>query len=167
MKAPVIINTASQNDIARSAKQRLQAELSLRVSGQNIWVGLGDKLTHYDWDSGKVLREITLPESGGELVEHGDELLMIGAQSVTHISLASGDSRVEAFGATGRRQHWPPRKIPPPADCRARVRDNGQPLDPQKVEAQAQNLKTARADRFARIARQRPARAATGGRAQG
>ena len=42
----------------------LQAELSLRVSGQNIWVGKGDKLTHYDWDTGKVLREITLPEAG-------------------------------------------------------------------------------------------------------
>jgi hypothetical protein len=131
----------SQNDIARSAKRMLQAELSLRVSGQNIWVGLGDKLTHYDWDSGRVLREITLPESDGELVENGGELLMLGAQSVTHISLASGDSRVEQFGVPGvttlaSAQNSATGGLP------GASADSGQPLDPQKVEAQAQNLKT-------------------------
>ncbi len=74
----------------------------MHVAGQNIWVGKGDELTHYDWDSGKVVREITLPERGGELVENGDELLMLGEQSVTHISLVSGDSNVEQFGGAGR-----------------------------------------------------------------
>ena len=91
----------TQDDIERSVRQALQSELTLRVSGQNIWVGKADKLTHYDWDSGKVVREITLPERAGELVESGDELQMIGAQSVTHISLASGDSHVEQFGPAG------------------------------------------------------------------
>ncbi len=128
----------SQGEIERSAKQELQAELTLRVSGQNIWVAREGRMAHYDWDSGKVLREITLPERGGELVENGDELLMLGAQSVTHISLASGDSRVEQFG-------------PPGATTVALAQNDaggglsdagGKPLDPKKVEAQAQNLKT-------------------------
>ena len=131
----------SQDDIARSAKQKLQAELSLRVSGQNIWVGLGDKLTHYDWDTGKVLRTIALPESGGELVEHDGELLVLGAQSVTHISLASGDSRVEQLNVPGATalasaQNSAGGGLP------GTGADSGQPLNPQTVEAQAQNLKT-------------------------
>ena len=127
-------------DIERSVKQMLQAELSLRVSGHNIWVGKGDELTHYDWDSGKVLREITLPERGGELVENGDELLMLGAQSVTHISLASGDSRVEQFGAPGATMLASAHNSTG-GGLPGTGANNGGPLDPQKVEAQAQNLK--------------------------
>ena len=133
----------SQATIEREAKIGLQQELQLRVAGQNVWVGRGGKLDHYDWDTGKVVREITLPETGGELVENGDELLMLGAQSVTHVSLASGDSRTEQFGAPG-------------ATALAANQDagnsgggglslsggnNGRPLDPAKVAAQAQNLK--------------------------
>ena len=130
----------SADDIERSAKQLLQAQLSLHVSGQNIWVGNAGRLTHYDWDTGKVLREIPLPERGGELAERGDELLLLGAQSVTHISLASGDSRVEQFDATGTTtlaagQNSAAGGLPGASN------DNGKPLDPQKVEAQAQGLK--------------------------
>ena len=126
----------TQDAIERSVKQALQSELTLRVSGQNIWVSRGDKLTHYDWDSGKVVRDITLPERAGELVESGGELQMIGAQSVTHISLASGDAQVEQFGPAGAKT----------VALAQNDAGGGLPgagagkLDPQKVEAQAQNL---------------------------
>jgi hypothetical protein len=130
----------SQETIERETKIGLQRELLLRVSGQNVWVGKGDKLTRYDWDTGKVMHEITLPEFGDELVESGDELLMLGAQSVTHVSLASGDSRVEQFGAQGG--------ATPAAKGGAGgsgggglLSTDGKPLDPAKVAAQAQNLK--------------------------
>ena len=126
----------SPGDIETSAKQMLQAELSLRVSGQNIWVGKGGKLARYDWDSGKVVSEITLPERGGELVENGDELLMLGAQSVTHISLASGESRVERFGPPGATM------LASAQNSAGGGLNDGGKLDPQKVEAQAQNLNT-------------------------
>jgi hypothetical protein len=143
-------------EIEKLLKQGLQAGLSLHVSGQNIWVGRTelslrasnqntrvdqkDILTHYDWDSGKVLNEITLPERGGELVENGDELRMLGAQSVTHISLASGDFRVEQFGVPGATLLA---SAPNSAGggLPGTGADDGRPLDPQKVEAQAQNLK--------------------------
>ena len=129
----------SQDDIERSVKQALQSELTLHVSGQHVWVGKEDKLTQYDWASGKVAREITLPERDGELIESGDELQMIGIQSVTHISLGSGDVRVEQFGPAGAR----------PMKLVQNVAGGGLPdatteagkLDPQKVEVQAQNLK--------------------------
>ena len=76
----------------------LQAGLSLQVSGQDIWVGKGGKLAQYDWDSGKIVREISLPERGGQLAGNSSAPLLSGA-------------------------------------------NDGRPLDPQQVEAQAQGLK--------------------------
>jgi outer membrane protein assembly factor BamB len=49
----------------REAKIELQSQFALRVSGQDIWVGTPGKLRHYDWDSGKVLSETSLPQFGG------------------------------------------------------------------------------------------------------
>ena len=133
----------SPSDVERSVVQSLQAELALHVSGQEVWVGREDTLTHYDWDTGKVLRQITLPESGGELTEDGNELLMIGAQSVTHINLATGDTQVEKFGVPGATPMVVARTGAGAGGGLPGIGpDNGQPLNPQKVEAQAQNLKT-------------------------
>ena len=130
----------SQDNIERSARRLLQSELALRVAGQNVWVGKEGTLTHYDWDTGKVLRAVALPETGGGLVQNGDELLMLGAQSATHISLASGDSRVEQFAAPGATlvaagQTAPGAGLPDTGNA------NGKPLDPAKVEAQVAGLK--------------------------
>ena len=127
----------SQDAMARGAKIGLQRELLLRVSGKNIWVGKGDKLTHYDWDTGKVAGEITLPENGDAFIERDGELLMLGAGSVTHVSLASGESRVEQFR--------PPGAVTVAASGNAPggglFAKDGQPLDPNKVAAEAQNMK--------------------------
>jgi len=121
----------------RLAKIALQGALSLQVSGQNIWVANADKLTHYDWDSGKVLREITLPERGGELVENGDELLVVGAQSVARVNLTSGDSRFVQFGSDAEHAVA---AVPKPDTAGLPGTTSNQPLDPKKVEAQVQNL---------------------------
>jgi hypothetical protein len=129
----------SAGDIERSVRQELQSELGLHVSGQNVWVENAGKLTHYDWDSGRALRDLTLPERGGALVEKGDELQMIGAASVTHVSLASGDAHIDQFGPAGMKtielaQNDAGAGLPGSGG------DGSRPLDPQKVEAQAQNL---------------------------
>lgn len=121
----------------RTAKQDLQAALTLHVSGQNIWVENEGKLTHYDWDTGNVVKTVTLPEAEGELVESGDELQIIGAKSVTHISLATGESRVEEFGPPGAKTIVLAQNDTGGLTGGA----NGQPMDPQKVEAQVQNMK--------------------------
>ncbi|MBW8863574.1 MAG: PQQ-binding-like beta-propeller repeat protein [Verrucomicrobia bacterium] len=127
-------------DIERGAKIDLQEELHMRVSGQNIWVAKGDKMTQYDWETGKVLRDVKLPEFGGELTEVGDELQMIGGQSVTHVSLASGEFRVEEFHEPGAK----PVAAPAPGTGKpgggGLFSTDGKPLDPGKVAAQAQNL---------------------------
>ena len=130
----------TQAQIERAVKMTLHASLLLRVSGQNIWVGHRDKLTHYDWDTGKVVREITLPEAADALIEGDGELLVLGAQSVTHISLASGDTRVEQFLASGA-------EAPVASGSTAASglplagADSGGALDPNQVANQAQNLK--------------------------
>lgn len=132
-----------QDTITRESKIALQRELQLRVAGQNVWVGRGNQLAHYDWDTGKVVRTITLPEVGNEFVQRGDELLLLGAQSVTHVNLVSGDSRVEPVGGAGA---LPLAANPGAGDSGGgglplSGANGGQPLDPAKVAAQAQNLK--------------------------
>jgi hypothetical protein len=129
----------------REAKIALQRELSLHVSGQNIWVVSSDKLTHYDWNTGRILQEIPLPQFHGELILRQDELLMfqgtgVGAQSITHISLANGEEHTEEFhepgavavastpGASGNSGNSAPGAA------------GGQPPDAQKLAEQAQNL---------------------------
>ena len=130
----------TQAQIERAVKMTLHASLLLRVFGQNIWVGNGNQLTDYDWDTGKVVREITLPEAADALIAGDGELLVLGAQSVTHISLASGDARVEQFTGSGA-------EIPvaggstPAGGLPLAGADNGGALDPNQVAGQAQNLK--------------------------
>jgi len=128
----------SADSIERTVRQDLQGELTLHVSGQNIWVEKENKLTHYDWDSGKVVKDVTLPEREGQLVDTGDELQIIGAKSVTHISLASGESHTEEYGPSGAKTI-----VLAQNDAGGGLvgADGSQPLDPKKVEAQAANMK--------------------------
>ena len=93
-----------------------------------------------------MLQEIALPESGGELVERDDELQIAGAESVTHINLANGETHTENVQAVGA-------ELATSAPGAARAGnsatgglpvaglDNSRPLDPNKVASQAQNLK--------------------------
>jgi hypothetical protein len=121
--------------IARMVNVEMQQELQLRVSGQNVWVEKGNKLTQYDWATGNATRTIPLPESGGELVEANGELQSIGSESVTHISLADGSTRVESFSGT-------PAVTPTQGPSGSSLaHDNGQPLDPGKIANEAANMK--------------------------
>jgi hypothetical protein len=128
----------SQEDIVRSVKQALQSALALHVSGQNVWVAQAGKLTRYDWDTGKAVRVVDLPESDVELVESGDELQVVGLLSVTHVSLANGDVRVEQVGPAGARTVAVAR-----TDAGGGLpgtSGNDRSMDPKRAEAQAQNI---------------------------
>jgi hypothetical protein len=130
----------SFEQIERDIKIAMQSSLLLRVSGQSIWVGKGDRLTRYDWETGRALREITLPEAGSEIIEKDDEILMLGAQSVTHVSLASGDSRVEQFRQPGVTTVAGTAGTAGKTSSGGLLDKSGQPLDPAKVAAEARNL---------------------------
>jgi hypothetical protein len=132
-------NHHSAETIALSVKQALQSELVLHVSGHHVWVAQGGKLTPYDWETGKAGQTVDLPEQGGEMVESGNELQVVGLFSVTHVSLTDGKVQVEPLTPRGTKsvvlgQAEASGGLP------GTVGSDGQPLDPKKVEAQAQNL---------------------------
>jgi len=141
-----------QSKLEEMTARDLEGELQLHVSGQNVWVGTSGKLTHYDWDTGKVLQEIPLANRAGEFIARNDEFLIMGAGAngqalVTHINPASGESRVEeigqpgqtaiaqnAPGATGSAGIEPTTGLP--------LTPGTEPMNPAKVAEQAQNLST-------------------------
>ncbi len=132
-------HTPMHDDTVREAKQALEGELNLHVSDHNIWVANGDKMTQYDWATGAPGKQVTLPEIGEDVTEANGELLVYGQQSVTHISLADGESHVDKI-VRG------PRTLASGGDTEGgglplNGADAGKPLDPQKVAAQAQNMK--------------------------
>ena len=143
------------NEIAKEVQQALESSLQLFVQGQNIWVAHDGKLTRYDWETGKPGQGIALPNRYEEPSVDGSELLFadengFGQQIITHINLASGETRTEEIGepktsatlATAAKKAGAKNKqgaegagLPNnPAD------DSNRPLDPTKVARDAQNL---------------------------
>ncbi len=132
-------HTRLHADVVRDAKIGLQEALILHVSGQNIWVANGDKMTQYDWATGSPGKVVTLPEEGSDLQEVNGELLVYGPESVTHVSLADGESHVEKIGGAGGPGLAASGNLPG-GGLPVAGGDAG-PMDPQKVARQAQNLK--------------------------
>ncbi len=147
----------------KEVRDQMEAALMLRVSGSNVWIGklvestnTSDEfappdyqLTHYDWDSGRILQQITVPMVAGDFIERKNELMLlnqtdVGAAFVTHVSLADGTISKEEFYDPGATKELAAAGAGPGA---GRNNANGglfpkgdQALDPQKVAAQAQNL---------------------------
>jgi hypothetical protein len=145
----------------RMAETELGRAFHLQVSGSNVWVATPEKLTHYDWNTGRVLDEIPLREENGSFISQGDELLsvnenVVGQQMVTHINLANGETRTEEIGgaektavaagksgagatllASSRGAGGAPTAGLPVGTPGA---DAGKPMDPEKVAEQAQRL---------------------------
>jgi hypothetical protein len=148
----------------RKRAQRVEGEgLDLRVRGENIWVLSPGKLTRYDRDTGKPLKEIPVPAGYGGLIPRGDELLNVdletGKPIVTHINLNTCETRTEEISS-------PPASVDltlmtnvagtKPASSAALAasrgagkaglpigvpgRDAGKVMDPRKVAEQAQRL---------------------------
>jgi outer membrane protein assembly factor BamB len=134
-----------QSKLEESATRAMEGELQMHVSGQNIWVSTPGRLTHYDWDTGKVLQEIPLA-GRTEFIARNDEFLIMGTGAngqnlVTHINPATGESRVEEVGqpgqmavATGSAGMDPATGLP--------LTPGIAPMNPAKVAEQAQNLST-------------------------
>jgi hypothetical protein len=149
--------------LRKSAQRAAEEGLDLRVRGENIWVLKPGKLTRYDRDTGKPLKEIAVPAVYGGLIPRGDELMNVdletGKPIVTHINLNTCETRTEEISAP-----------PPAADITATTnlagtkpagsgavaasrsggkaglpvgvpgRDAGKVMDPKKVAEQAQRL---------------------------
>jgi outer membrane protein assembly factor BamB len=157
----VIPKMPSREELTQNLERMAAAGLQLYVRGQNVWVGEPGKLTHCDWDTGRPLQEIPLTGGFAGLVFQNDELLSMepgeqGQQLITHINLASGESRKEEIGQPGNATVAVARKSPgttalamagvasssPTAGLPVGVpgTDMGKPMDPAKVAEQAQSL---------------------------
>ena len=144
-----IIRVPGPDRLKSQLERAAAAALQLRVMGHNIWVGSPGKLSRYDWDTGKVVKEFPAP---GGLIPHGQELLAFvepvpGQPSVTRINLATGESQTEALGGAAAGSG-----VKPPAGPGGRGadlaglptgvpgRDAGKAMDPAKIAQQAQHL---------------------------
>lgn len=85
-------------DLVKGTEKAAAASLELFVSGQNVWVSMPGRVARYDWTTGEPKQEI--PVEGYGVVERGNELIAStedasGQESVTHINLATGETRSE------------------------------------------------------------------------
>jgi len=149
-------------NITEFVEQALDAMLQLQVEGSNIWVGTPDKLTHYDWNTGKVVQEIPVAGGFGDTILQNGELLMVGEsgtgqQLITHVNLATGEQHTEVISQPGQSavataQNPSSQRLVASALAAAAAgpqtaglplkpgEDAGKPLDPGKVAEQAQNM---------------------------
>jgi outer membrane protein assembly factor BamB len=155
-----LASEAGNMDMGQFVEQAMEEGMQLQANGSNVWVSAPGKLTHYDWDTGKVLQEIPLAGGMGEMIPQGNELLMMGEsetgqQRVTHVNLATGELRTEDIGQPEKPADAPARNASgktvvasargaggsPAAGLPLRPGANaGKALDPEKVAEQAQSL---------------------------
>jgi hypothetical protein len=133
--------------LEKMAWKILEVQLSLQVSGSNVWLGDAVRLTHYDWDSGRELQAVPLGPGRGLLVAGNGELLVMresetGAKFVTHVNYADGGQRTEEFHETGKLTLATGAASPGGSGLPSANGTPGQPMDPSKVAEQAQNLTT-------------------------
>jgi len=143
--------------LSQSLERDAGASLRLWVRGRNIWVLSSEKLTRYDWDTGKLAQEIKLPGSNGGLICRDDELLTLNSESgrptITSVNLNSCDSRTTELteqspavnqATTGMKTKNAAQSGGKTAKAGLPTgmpgRDAGKVMDPAKVAAQAQHL---------------------------
>ncbi|HEY2084209.1 MAG TPA: PQQ-binding-like beta-propeller repeat protein, partial [Verrucomicrobiae bacterium] len=141
-----------QDDIAKEVQQEMERSLHLFVQDQNIWIAKNDKLTRYDWDTGKAGQELALPNSYERPKMDGSELVFteenaFGQYVITHLNLASGETRTEEIGEPAPSAVLAAaQKSKPVANTRGgaglptKPGASDKPLDPAKVAKDAQNL---------------------------
>lgn len=143
--------------LAQDLERDAAAAMSLHVRGQNIWVASPQRLARYDWETGAPVKEMTVPDGFVSLITRANELLLletdVGKPVVTHVDLASGETRREeltgadaSLVAEAARIGGSARASKPAGQpiaglpTSASGNDAGRPMDPSKVAAQAQRL---------------------------
>jgi hypothetical protein len=150
-----------REDLEKEVQQQMETSLQLYVQEQNIWLERNEKLTRYDWNTGKAGQEIDLPKGRNEANVDGGELQFVddnglGQHIVTHLSLVSGETSTETIGeprSSAVLASTKNTKIGTPAKRGARPKgtdttglpttpgvDIDKPMDPGKVAEEAQKL---------------------------
>ena len=149
-KSDMDVYSAPSSLRGKYARIGLESALTLHCAGQNIWVADGGQLTQYDWNSGKVLQQVALPD-GGESTARENELLTFGtgadgAPAVVQVDLRSGALTTNEFhdpAVGGLAQNSPPAGAAGPSSgggLPLSPYQSAQPMDSGRVARQAQNL---------------------------
>jgi hypothetical protein len=141
----------SPDEVAQATERAAAASLVLHARRQNLWIESPGKLLQCDWETGKTIKELPVPESLGGVISRGNELLVVDAHSgnptATHISLLTGEIKEEGLQGTvsqgvggslntvNKRAGEEFGGMPS-----ASAGNRAKPMDPAKVEAQAQRL---------------------------
>ena len=146
-----------RDEVEKYVREEMEASLQLFVQDQNIWVARNGTMTQYDWDTGKPGKEIKLPSGRAEAAVNGGELEFsdenaFGQHVITHVSLATGEAHTEEIGqpqgsavlaqtAPVNGTAKPGKKDTGGAGLPTKPGlDDGKPMDPSKVAADAQKL---------------------------
>jgi len=158
--ADAVASLKPGEDMTQYVEWGMEAGFQLQAEGSNVWVSTPEKLTHYDWETGKVLQELPVADGFGEMVLRGGELLKMGEsetgqQLITHINLATGEVSAEEIDPSGKHPvavaHIAPGTMVVASAGGADGSSGaglplmpgasaGKPLDPGKVAEQAQSL---------------------------
>ncbi len=147
----------SPDTLAQELQWSAEAELTLHVRGQSVWVTSPYEATQYDWETGQ--RRMNLKAGPGGFVARGDELLMVDTVSsqpkVIHLNLAKCETTSEELlqerpqqGSTssGKTADVTDAGKASRASASAGLpigvpgRDMGKPMDPARVAEEAQRL---------------------------
>jgi len=77
-------------------KMYAASQLHLHARGEVVWISSMDKITQFDWSSGKPTQDIPLAPGERRLVANGDELIAgVANSAVIHVNLLTGETRTD------------------------------------------------------------------------
>jgi hypothetical protein len=143
--------------LMKEMERSAESELTLYVRGDKVWVASPGKLTRYDWDSGKAIKELAVQSRYGGFISRGDELVMIDSPRrrpiVTHINLQTDECRTDDLNgpeatalAAGGTNGPPGPKLPRGTETAGLPltpgKDMGKPMDAGKIAEQVSHMST-------------------------
>lgn len=86
----------SLEDVIARHKRSATDPIHLYARGEAVWLSFTNKLSRYDWQTGRVTSEVDIIPGDNQFVANGDELLVRqGHDSVLTVNLLSGESKTQ------------------------------------------------------------------------
>ena len=142
----------SAETLAKLMEREATSGLNLQARGESLWVISPDKVTQYDWQTGKSIRELPIQAGFSGPLPRGNELLFVttdaGKPLVTHLDLLTGEVRTEDLSLAdskllaeqGARPTSAARPGTPQTGLPGANSGTVKPMDPAKIATQAQGM---------------------------
>lgn len=86
----------SLEDVTELNLRRAAESFRLHARGEAVWISSTNKLSRYDWQTGRVTTEVDILPGDNQLLANGDELLVRQSHnSVLSLNLLSGETKTE------------------------------------------------------------------------